>query len=408
MSKAMFKRDRRVRLFRILTFALCVVGTAVTSLPQAPPVPKKAPVKAAPIPARMKQVVSVCTNPPAPNDARTAQSDPMSFGWSLFLSINCPAQPGSAQPVLWETWKPNYAVYLPGGKPPAPWGTLPPRVLLDQPEIDGFTLLDKTGKPILFEIRMNKSTFDYVVQRQLYSKAAQLQFFNDPTSAPIAFPTDSLEIKAAWLILPPGDPRNSRYYTIQSSYVDQGGQTHRVLAGLTALHISSKVLPNWFWTTFEQVDNQVRTRAPATVLIPPAVKNFNDMIHASLPTGSVWKNYNMRGTQIDFTNPNGSPTLLSNTQVETRFQLSSSCITCHDLATRGSQTQGRLAFIQMTNKGVQGYTGALGSPSNRYTDAFDKPVCYNGSLGAFTDCKTPNPTVVYKRMDFVWSLREAK
>ena len=126
-----------------------------------------------------------------------------------------------------------------------------------------------------------------------------------------------------------------------------------------------------------------------------------------VPPGSVWRNYNMRGTQIAFTNPDGSPTILSNTQIETRFQLSSSCITCHDLATRGSATQGRLAFIQMANNGVQGYTGALGSPSNRYTDAFDKPVCYDGSRGVFTDCKTPNPTVVYKRMDFVWSLREA-
>jgi len=391
-----------------LDLARCVGGAAVILLLQTSCAAPKESGTASKAPAQVQQVVDVCSNPTAASNASLAQSDPMSFGWNLFLSINCPAQSGPAQPVLWETWKPNYAVYLPGGKPPAPWGTLPPRVLLDQPEIDGFTLLDKTGKPILLEIRMNKPTFDYVVQRQLYSKAAQLKFFNDPTSAPIAFPTDSLEIKAAWLILTPGDPRNSGYYTIQSSYVDGNGQTHNILAGLTALHITSKVVPNWFWTTFEQVDNQVRTEAPATVLIPPDVQKFNDMMHAALPPGSVWRNYNMRGTQIAFTNPDGSPTILSNTQIETRFQLSSSCITCHDLATRGSATQGRLAFIQMANNGVQGYTGALGSPSNHYTDAFDKPVCYNGSLGAFTDCKTPNPTVVYKRMDFVWSLREAK
>jgi hypothetical protein len=404
----MFKeRNRRRSLFPVLSFALCACIAPITSSPQVSVPPQKTPERPSSAAVRVQQVVNACVNPAAPNKAGFAPSDPLMFGWSLFLTINCPAQNGPAQPVVWETWKPNYAVYLPGGKPPAPWGTLPPRLLLDQPEIDGYTLLDRTGQPILEEIRMNKAAFQYVVQRQLYSKAAQLKFFNDSSSSPISFPKDSLEIKAAWLILAPGDPRNARYYTIQSSYVDLSGQSHKVLAGLTGLHISSKLLPNWFWTSFEQVDNQVRTQAPQTVLIPPNVQNVNATVHAALPAGSVWRYYNMRGTQIAFTNSDGSPALLSNTQLETNFQLSSSCITCHDLATRGSLTEGRLGFFQMTSKGVRGYTGAPGAPSNQYFDAFQKRVCYDGSRLAFTDCKTINPAIVYKRLDYVWSLREA-
>jgi hypothetical protein len=62
----------------------------------------------------------------------------------------------------------------------------------------------------------------------------------------------------------------------------------------------------------------------------------------------------------------------------------------------------------MTQRGVEGYTGALGDRANRYFDAFEKPVCYDGNRAAFTDCKTSNPTIVYKTMDFVWSLREAQ
>jgi len=291
---------------------------------------------------RLQSLVGICANPAPANNAGLAKSDPLFFAWGLFLYINCPSQVGPSQPVEWETWKPNYAVYLPGGKPPAAWGTLSPRVLLAQPEIDGSTLHDKNGQPVLNEIRMNKATFDYLVGRKLYSKAAQLAFFSDPSGPPVAFPQDSLEIKAAWLILTPGDPGNARYYTTRSSYVDSGGQTHQVLAGLTGLHISSKVLPNWFWTTFEQVDNQIRTQAPATVLIPHDVQQFNDEVHAALPAASVWRNYNMRGAMTAFTNPDGNAAILSNTQLETEFQKSSSCITCHNLATRGSASQGRL------------------------------------------------------------------
>jgi hypothetical protein len=355
---------------------------------------------------RLKAVVDACETALPLGDRRFASHDAYLFAWGLFLSVNCPVE-GRQPPVrTWETWKPNYAVYLPGGKTPAPWtAPLPPRVLLDQPEIDGSTLLDKNGQPVLNEIRMNKPSFEYIVQRNLYSRAGQLAFFADLASPPVDFPTTALEIKAAWLILTPGDPRNSRYYTIDSTYVDQNGQSHAVLAGLAGLHITSKLLPNWFWTTFEQVDNQAMTQAPEAVPIPPDVRQFNEAMHIALPAGSVWRFYNMRGVQADFARP---PKILSNTLLETRFQESSSCITCHDLATRGSASQGRLAFFRAGPHGVQGYVGDLGDPANKYFDAFDKPVCYDRGRNAFTDCKTPNPTIVYKTMDFVWSLREAQ
>jgi hypothetical protein len=299
-------------------------------------------------------------------------------------------------------------VFLAGGKAPPPWGTLPPRVLLDQPEIDGKTLLDRNAQPVLNEIRMNKAVFDYIVQRQFYSKAAQIAFSNDPSSLPVTFPPESFEIKASWLILKPGDPANARFYTVQSSYVDQGGKPHAVLAGLTGLHIASKVIPNWFWTTFEQVDNQSTTRAPATVFIPPDVQKVNDEVHAALPATSVWRFYNMRGVTTAFTNPDGTAAILSNTQLETAFQRSSSCITCHRLSTRGSGSEGRLGFFQNTSSGIQGYVGAPSDPSNKYLDPFGTPVCYDPSRIVFNNCKTPNPTLVYKTLDYVWSLREAQ
>jgi hypothetical protein len=394
-------------LLPALSLAMCACGSGGNPSPKPSAAVQTVPDGSSAPGVRLQSLVDICANPAAPADGRSAQSEPLFFGWLLFLDINCPAQPGAAQPVIWETWKPNYGVYLPGGKTPDPWGKLPPRVLLAQQEIDGQTLLDRNGQPVLNEIRMNQATFEYVVQRQFYSKAAQIAFFNDPNSLPVNFPTESFEIKASWLILTPGDPANARYYTIQSSYVDQGGQTHQVLAGLTGLHISSKVLPDWFWTTFEQVDNQLRTQAPQTVLIPPGVQKVNDDVHAVLPATSVWRNYNMRGAMTAFTNPDGSAGILSNTQLETAFQRSSSCITCHRLSTRGSASEGRLGFFLTTSTGIQGYIGAPGDPSNKYFDPFRNPVCYVPSQVVFNNCKAPNPAIVYKTLDYVWSLREA-
>ena len=411
---------RRLALCSVLICGVCACGGTGSAPGSAPrgsasqaPAPPASPAPSVPTAAQI--VASACASSQGPSggqattsDASFATRDPALFAWLLFLSINCPANPGLSQPVIWETWKPDTSVYLPGGAAPAPWSApLPPRMLLDQPEIDGYTLLDDHGLPVLNEIRLNQATFEYVVQRQLYSKAGQLAFFTDPHSAPVVFPADAMEIKAAWLILTPGDPANANYYSINASYVDGAGQTHQVLAGLAGLHISSKILPNWFWTTFEQEDNQETTQAPQTVPIAPDVHAVNAAIHAALPTNSIWRHYNQRGAQIDFTGVGGTPTLLSDTLLETRFQKSSSCITCHALSTRGSEQEGRVAFFRVGN-GMQGYVGTLNSPSNKYFDPFQKPVCYSASVPGFTDCNPTRPAVVYKMLDFVWSLREAQ
>jgi hypothetical protein len=365
-------------------------------------------VQARPASALSQSVAGVCGDSSGYDNPGVVSQDANLAGWLLFLAVNCPAHTGQAHPVVWETWKPNYGVYLPGGAPPMAWGSpLPARVLTDQPQIDGYSLVDKNGQPVLSEIRMNRATFDYIVERKLYSKAAQIGFFQNSNSAPIAFPMTAMEIKAAWLILTPGDPANSRYYTVSASYVDPAGRSHAVLAGLAGLHVTSKVLPQWFWTTFEQVDNQARTAAPLTEPIPPNVRAMNDDIHAALPADSVWRFYNLRGVQMAMANA-GAPTLLSNTLIETNFQTSSSCMTCHGLSTRGAASQGVLGFFQAGAGGVQGFVGPIGAPANKYVDAFGKPVCYDGSRSLFTNCAASSPAVVYRTLDFVWSLREAK
>jgi hypothetical protein len=352
----------------------------------------------------------VCSNPvDQPKEAETlAANDPNTFAWKLFLALNCPAQSDQASPLVWETWKPSDLVYLPGGQEPDPWGSpLPdPRNLSTGPEISGYSLKDTSGQPALYEVRMNKSTFQYIVDRTLYSKAGQLEFFNSKTAAPIAFDQHAIEIKAAWLILDPNDKAvASRYHTAYAKYVDENGNTQQALVGLSGFHITSRVVPNWVWITFEQVDNQSKTGIQPTRPIPPEVQTLNDTIHAGLPPDSPWKFYNLQGTQTQFTE-GGNPTLLANTLIETNFQNSSSCITCHQLASRGAVTRGRLAMFD-TQNGIQGYVGTIDDPMKTYRDAFGKLVCFHTDPGAFFDCKD-STVLAYKLTDFVWSLREAK
>jgi hypothetical protein len=349
--------------------------------------------------SKVSQATNACSNPVTQPDAKKVAADqPEKFAWSLFLYFNCPTQSNQPSPLIWETWRPTYTVYLKGGQTPSPWGSpLPPRMLSGNPEISGFTLKDKAGQPVLYEIGMNEATFNYILQRELYSLAGQVKFFSDPTAPPIDFPPDAVEVKAAWVALGPNDIA-SRYYTI---HTEEYG-----LIGLAGFHITSKILPTWFWATFEQKDNESVTGVPQLVPTPQSVMDLNKKVHAELPANSPWQYYDLRGAQIAFTDANNQPTVLANTLIETNFQKSSSCITCHGLASRGDESDGHLGFFNNTPDGIVGYVGAITDPQNKYYDPYDNPVCFNTQKRGFVTCDS-SEKVVYKLTDFVWSLSEA-
>ncbi len=324
-----------------------------------------------------------------------AQSAPIEFAWDLFLYVNWPAekdQRGVPDPskqlgadglTTWSTWKHTSEVYLPGGKAPDPWksgdGTKPPT--LEAPEIDGRTLTDKNGNLVEFEVRMNADTFGYIVKRQLYGYAGQ-RAVRKPGSEAVAFPPGSLEVKATWRLLDPIKDKAylDKYYTRTVSYASEGGGTTQAAAGLTGLHIISKALPNWVWITFEQVDNAKTTEAKLLQPIDPAVAAVNARMHQALK-GTVWTNYQLIGVMTEPVK-DGEPVILANSQMETGFQSTSSCLTCHATASIGPDDDPRFQFFK---PGFQGYVGV---PPKQPFDA--------AQGGKFT------------QLDFVWSLRRAR
>jgi hypothetical protein len=103
--------------------------------------------------------------------------------------------------------------------------------------------------------------------------------------------------------------------------------------------------------------------------------------------GTRWANYVLRGTQIDFIASTGQPTLLANSQPERGFQRTSSCISCHAIASIGSNGSRLDFFFDLPSGDVGGHVG----PPN--PDWFRA-----SSTGALQ----------FTQLDFVWSLMRAQ
>ncbi len=278
------------------------------------------------------------------HNPREAATHPDEYAWRLFIALNWPANTitrqanpsapfGADKPVVWETWQNATDVYLDDGKDPGPW-TTNRRWTINQPPADEtrfetFSLKDISnarhivaGKMVpltnptanakrLTELRMNRVAFDYIRAHELYNLDGQLRLV--AAGQPINFPPSATEIKANWRPIRPDE--RERYHTLAVRFADG---TER-LYGLTALHIVSKDSPQWFWATFEHVDNPTRPDADGWQL--PSSDRFACRGAAAdcnrAPTGiglegTVWQNYRLRGTLTQFVDAANRPLLLAN------------------------------------------------------------------------------------------------
>ncbi|MGB5404872.1 MAG: hypothetical protein WBN13_12935 [Robiginitalea sp.] len=291
-------------------------------------------------------------------DSAYAVMHPDQFAWDLFRAINWPAdtillkadpkkQLGEPGWVVWQTWKTAPEIYLPDGSKPKPWTekNFKPRSL---DNFSSFSIKEKMPDISLDptygleEVAMNKPGFDYVVENELYNLNGQLELYNAPEKT-MAFPKRALEIKVKWRIIPDTNYDKARYHW-QYITVKDSGQTRKELYGLVSIHITSRVLKKWLWATFEHVDNRSQKHPGDDGWLLPSRDQFAcydppyDCERA--PTnfgleGNKWEYFLLRGTQTDYYDEKGRVSLLANSNVERGFQLSSSCITCHSLATIG-------------------------------------------------------------------------
>jgi hypothetical protein len=338
------------------------------------------------------------------DDSMAPMNYPDKFAWKLFLEVNQKAKhqgpvssiAGSplSNDAVWETWADDPLTFPttpdPTKRPQWPAGaqdtkqikSLTPtqrgRILMERAaqqqnqalEIQprsaavgkltpgGFAAPDGNG--VGEEVHRNKATFDYIVNNDLWYQEGIARFFAEAAKAvgnnvtfaskTVNFPRGAIEVKANWIVIEEKD--KSRFHW---NYNSQGQ-----LLGLVAMHISSKDLPNWFWSTFEHIDNPGRgdfigihdsfgadpahtasktdkanSIYPAEALTQELLAMFNIKGYTG-EWADEFKNYRLKGTQVDFTDSAGRPLLLGNSVTESGFVPTASCVTCHARATVNS------------------------------------------------------------------------
>jgi hypothetical protein len=322
-----------------------------------------------------------------PQDTSAAVFDPDAYAWRLFVALNWPANVDSREPdpgksfgtdgpVVWETWRnvrndaPD-TVFRLDGKDPGEWigaavavarmeSAFDPEPRQQQIFSDIFQRPGGTGAAPAFddpliagsETRMNRSAYEFVRQNQLYNIEGQISEVNSGKKS-LLFPASSKEIKAVWTKIDPSD--KPRYHWAEIRRDD--GSTE--IWGLTGLHILTKDIPNWFWTTFEHIDNKTsgegwKLASVDRLACPQAPHDCEKAPSGIGLEGTKWENYRLRGTQIDFIDSVGTPMVLANSRIETGNQTRSSCMTCHALATRDGNGAG-LGFAFITGPPQPGW-----------------------------------------------------
>jgi hypothetical protein len=240
-------------------------------------------------------------------DLAQLQTDFDVFSWQTFVALNWPAkadgtpnqdvqigQDGALVRSVWETWKESIEVFKNDGSAPDPWNSsrdVPPecaslrgpdgtKVLSNigkkpdvlfsstQPFLTG-PLIDQNGAFARFEISLNQSMFDYIVNNKLYNKEGQAQFAKENKRVGFACTgsadgdSGAIMVKAAWKVLGKGDDV-SQFYTRKALVWTPATESPKAPAsckvadvGMIGLHIATKVenTPQWVWSTFEHRSN---------------------------------------------------------------------------------------------------------------------------------------------------------
>lgn len=339
--------------------------------------------------------------------SRDANADPIRetdrFAWQLFLSIN---QPDDKERLAWEKWARAQDVFNSATDKPVFPKQVAEGFALSQPASSDLSAappdMDKVRKDIDLpqpcdptvtdkgeQVMLNKATVDYIANKGLYSVEGQIA---RSKAERIDFPKDSIEVKAVWRHIGEGETNDYYYQKCGSSPF-----------GLIALHLTSKQTPNWVWATFEHVKmNAQDIRNGDQCRFIPCKDSFGaasseptqdalsykpsqqlrDLLaHSGLPGKwqRLWLNYRLIGTQVYFTERGK---LLGNSVIEQPFKDTPSCITCHSRST-------------------------ISDDMTRLRPGQSKTVSFNGEPDP---CwfKDKHDKVIFRQLDFVWSLMMAK
>ncbi|PIQ25324.1 hypothetical protein COW36_19655 [bacterium (Candidatus Blackallbacteria) CG17_big_fil_post_rev_8_21_14_2_50_48_46] len=140
-------------------------------------------------------------------------------------------------------------------------------------------LVDQNRNPVVYSIHTNAVFAEFVRSHDLYNWQKMLKTPEQGgISSELEFPPGSVEYKAAWRILEPGEIAPD-YFTMRARIpvlknkgksVDTTAQTREVTVALLSLHVVGVVEdhPEFIWATFEHADSDGRLD-----LVPTALEN---------------------------------------------------------------------------------------------------------------------------------------
>jgi hypothetical protein len=349
---------------------------------------------------------------PRPNPAMTA---PDQLSWQLFIQVNSRA---GATNATFETWASDTGTFQ--MTPQFPATAVPPslrapilaRIAQPGARTSGMLrpALAPIGQNVFEETRRNRASFDFIVQNNLFKLSGLIAAFGKT----ISFPMESIEIKANWVPVS-GIPAftSNRVTVAEVPNLYHVTTANDVQYALVAMHVISKLVPNWTWATFEHRFNPARCDVigckdafgAQTAMVPPNPtegQGYPDCAKttalaaqlASADIDPVYANYCLKGSQVDFVDNVGLAIRLGNSVTEAGFVGSSSCMTCH-----GRAAFGKDGFDVTIGGGVLGMfptVGPLGPllPSWYFKNTGQPPV-FEGKEGLVQTATSA---------DFVWSV----
>jgi hypothetical protein len=215
------------------------------------------------------------------------------YSWRAFISMVWPAMAGQrgvpdpakhigdiSSPLLFETYKSDWELFLPSGAAPSQWGdhagpnpcgpNIPPddMVLAAYSKFGNFgqagsskktpflhALPSQNGKWVRYLTGFNEVEYTQIVKGRLYL----LSVLNHAGS--IAFQSGAIDVKSAWMDLAGLSNAQQSRYIKRTAWVTDPNQPANpcsvISVGLIGLHIVQKTAsrPQWVWSTFEQIDN---------------------------------------------------------------------------------------------------------------------------------------------------------
>jgi hypothetical protein len=316
--------------------------------------------------------------------------------WETFVQVVAPSGDPTQHRVEFETWASDDDIYATN---PPTWPTVgtpkhlqisalaraihAPQLGLIAPsdctqnfdktvaQQENFPLTGCVGE----EVRRNWGSFQYIVSNGLYTAAGFAKAFNDKLK--VDLPADAVELKGDWV--PVADVM--KWVNLTEKEVDDQYYTSTATAGstttkfaLVSFHFSTKQIKDWVWTDFEHaknpgrcddigchdsfgaVDKDVAPKSTAWQQYGECKKSDAlEKMFSNAGISSVWKNYCLKGTQVDFVTSADKPTLLGNSVIEALNASvpipKSSCISCHAVASFNSSGAPNIPALQTSPTG---------------------------------------------------------